>query len=399
MTLTIYGALGVHIALVGLSGLSVGYVRSKNAVNALMSVMAVYWLGLALFWAVGDAFAFGASLGGWIGVDGFFLTGVASDAMRWWFHGLLVVFGGMVSVSGISGRARFGAGLVVIAGIVGVLLPVVHHWVWSPDGWLAALGFRDFGGVAAIHLPAGCAALGCIAAVGSRTGRFTREGLPNALPAHNLPLSGLGVVLLSFGWMGLLFGRLAECPDSATVGIGDLALRTLLAHFSGAAVAMCVAWGRFGKPDAALTLNGSVAGIVAVSGGVNAVSPLYAVVIGGIGGALVVLGTGWLDRSQVDDVGGVVPTHALAGAWGALATGLAHPTGGWLSGAGVSLLGVQILGIVVVAVASTAWGWGSCVLLSRFGRLRVTRDEELDGLDHTEHANEAYPDFQRAEFK
>jgi len=400
MNPTILGAFGVHVACIGLLTLMVGYVRSKNAVNAFMSVLATYWMGIVLFWAIGDALAYGTSLGGWVGVEGFFLRGVSSDVMRWWFHGLLVVFGGIVAVSGISGRSRFGAGLVMTGGVVGVLLPVVHHWVWGSGGWLGTLGFHDVGGVAAIHLPAGCAALGCTVAVGSRTGRFTREGLSNALPAHNLPLSALRVALMALGWMGLLVGRVGESENGLSgMEMGEVVLRTSLAHGAGALVAMCVAWGRFGKPDAALTLNGSVGGIVAVSGVADVVNPLYALVIGGVGGALVVVGTGWLDRRQVDDVGGVVPTHAFAGAWGTLAGGLVSPVGGLLWGGGPTLLGVQILGLAVIALASAAWGWGTCALLMRFGGLRTTRDDELDGLDHTEHANEAYPDFQRPEFK
>lgn len=387
---TIFGALGAHLAWIGLLAVTVGYGRSKNAVNAFMSALATYWLGMGLFWAMGEALAYGTSLGGWVGAEGFF-NGIAE---RWWFHGLLTAFGGLVAISGALGRARFGSGLLLAVGLVGVWLPIAHHWVWNAEGWLARLGFVDFGGAGAIHLPAGCAALGVTIAVGPRLGRFTREGLPNALPAHHLPLSALGVTLIGFGWVGVLAGRAAEWSEP--IPVGDLALRALLAHAAGGLVAMWVAWGRFGKPDAALTLNGSVGGIVAVSGAVPLVHPLGAFVIGGVGGALVVFGTGWLDRWQVDDVGGVVPIHALAGAWGLVATGMERLLFG---GETLAFFGVQMLGLVVLTGVSTAWGWGLCALLCRFSRLRTHRDDELEGLDHTEHANEAYPDFQRAEFK
>lgn len=386
----VFGALGAHVAWVGLLAVTVGYVRSKNAVNAFMSALATYWLGIGLFWAMGEALAYGTSLGGWVGTDGFF-DGVSE---RGWFHGLLIAFGGLVAISGVLGRARFGSGLLLAAGLVGVWLPVTHHWIWNTDGWLTRGGFVDFGGAGTIHLSAGCAALGVTLAVGPRLGRFTREGLPNALPAHHLPLSAIGITLIGLGWVGVLAGRATEWNEP--IPVGDLALRALLAHAAGGLVAMWVAWGHFGKPDAALTLNGSVGGIVAVSGAISFVSPLGAFVIGGVGGALVVLGTGWLDRWQVDDVGGVVPTHAFAGAWGLFATGL---EGLLFEGETFAFLGVQMLGVVVVAGTSTAWGWGLCTLLCRFAGLRTTRDDELEGLDHTEHANEAYPDFQRAEFK
>ncbi|MBM3213860.1 ammonium transporter [Candidatus Poribacteria bacterium] len=401
----IYAALGATLAVAGVAVMVVGYARSKTAGHSSVLLAVVLWIGVLLQWAVGSGFAYGDSASGLVGTTGFFSLGTGvpmGSASAWWFYTMLAVFAGTVAVSGMLGRTRFGASMIVILVTMGVIVPVVQHWVWHPNGWLHSLGFRDFGGAAAIHILGGAAALGATRAVGPRIGRYSREGLPNALPAHNLPMSAVGFWLLTIGWLGLLMGRGTQVSNIVgvpTPPLAEIAVVALLGQSAGALAAMSFAWGRFGKPDVALILNGAVAGTVAVVAAADRLNPLAGVIVGGVGGFLSVLGTQWSDRLQLDDVGGVVPVHGLAGVWGCLVAGLLVPSEGLLMGGGSRLLVAQVIGIAAVAAAGAGAMWLTCTILSRFAGLRVSRDDELEGLDHVEHSNEAYPDFQRAEFK
>jgi Amt family ammonium transporter len=411
----ILGSIGLQLMLAGYSVTLVGYARRKNSANTLMMLASTYWIGALLFWAAGHALARGASAGGVVGGEGFFrvVAGYrgAGTGSEWWFHMLATTLAGSVAVGGMVGRARFGPGLVFIALVV-LLMAFVAHWTWNPQGWLFALGFHDFGGSATVHLAGGSAALAATWALGPRAGRFTREGLPNAVPAHNLPMSVIGMWLFGVGVVGLLLGRMVEQEQYGEVGLfgpgesvggllpfGAAAANVLLAQGAGALAALSLAWGRYGKPDVALTVNGAVAGLVSASGAADVASPVYATLVGGIGGLLVVAAASWLDRWEMDDVGGVVPVHGFGGAWGTLATGLIHPSEGLLSLAGPRLLGVQALGTAAVAAATFGASGLICLALVRYAGLRATAEDEADGLDHSEHRNESYPDFQRSELK
>ncbi|GIX06945.1 MAG: hypothetical protein KatS3mg115_1348 [Candidatus Poribacteria bacterium] len=299
---------------------------------------------------------------------------------------------GSIVVGSVAERVRFGPALLVLALWVGVGVPVLHHW-FTPSGWATRLGVSDPLGGIRIHFVGGAAAAVATWRVGPRYGRFTREGLPNALPAHNLPVSYLGALLFVPGWAGWAQIQRPELPAS------ELLEQGLLALAAAGMTATFYAWFRFGKPDIPLTINGLIAGLVGVSCGLGHFSSLAALLVGIGSGVLVVLGTVWLDRLRLDDPGGVVPMHGLAGLWGALAVGLLHREEGLLLGGGPRLLLVQALISAAIGVLSAGMALLSLVPFLRWGRLRATEEEQITGLDAVEHGNDAYADFQRVEFK
>ena len=390
------GAAFVQILWIGYALSLAGYTRARNAANLLMMTFSAYGLAVLLYWAVGAAFAEGRSAFGLLGTNGFFLIGEPRNAaatLRWWSRATLTAFAASILTGAIMGRVRFAPALLALAVGVGFLFPMVQHWIWG-DGWLARRGALDFAGATTIHLAAGTVGLVGAALLGPRFGRYTREGIPNAFPAHNLPLSATGVALLAFGWVGYHFVRALEVG-----GEGLVVRNTLLGFAGGGFAAMFLAWGRYGKPDVTLTLNGMVAGLVSISGIANATSDVAALAIGAIGGILSLFGTAWLDRWQVDDPGGIIPAHGLGGLWGTIAVGLLHADRGLLIGGGVGQLGAQLLAAAAVVFVVGVISAALFAILLRYGRLRPLVDEELVGLDAAEHANDAYADFQRVEFK
>jgi Amt family ammonium transporter len=300
----------------------------------------------------------------------------------------------------MAGRTKFVGYLAYSVLISAFIYPVVGHWIWG-GGWLAELGLLDFAGSTVVHSVGGWLALTGAIVLGPRIGKYRVSGgkkIARAIPGHSIPLAALGVFILWFGWFGFNPGStMAAIPD-----IAHIAATTNLAAAAGALAAMLISWLLFGKPDASMTLNGALAGLVGITAGCAFVSLTSAAIIGFIAGILVVLGVLFLDRVlHIDDPVGAVSVHGICGAWGTLAVGLFAQDvfqpgsgSGLFFGGGLTMLRVQALGVGSVFLWCLVCGFILFYAIKALIGLRVSREDELKGLDITEHGMEAYSGFQ-----
>ena len=388
---TMIAAILVFLMQAGFALVETGLTRSKNAVNIIMKNIMDVSAGCLVFFAVGFGLMFGTSPTGWFGTDGFLLTSLPQEPWTWAFFVFQAVFAATAAtiVSGaVAERTRFTGYLMFSIVITGLIYPVFGSWAWggllNGSGWLENLGFIDFAGSTVVHSVGGWAALAGALVVGPRVGKYNEDGEPKHIPGHSLPLAALGVFILWFGWFGFNAG-------STTTGDGSVALimiNTLLASAAGASMAMAVTWIRNGKPDAPITLNGVLAGLVGITAGCANLDPGFAILTGAIAGILVVYAMEWIDR-RVDDPVGAIAVHGVCGAWGTLAAGLFN-AGDLFNPA---VIGVQLLGIIAAFVWTFTISYGLFQVLKRTVGLRVETDFEKHGLDRTEHDNLAYPEF------
>ena len=396
---TIVAACLVFFMQAGFAMVESGFTRAKNAVNILMKNLMDFSIGSIAFWLVGFGLMFGVS-NGFLGTSGFAGAGSDWTGGGWNFTFLIfqTVFAATAAtiVSGaMAERTKFRGYLFYSVIICAFIYPVFGSWAWGSlddgSGWLENLGFVDFAGSTVVHSVGGWLALAGAIILGPRIGKYSAAGKAKAIPGHSIPLAALGVFILWFGWFGFNAG-------STTAGIGDIgriAVTTNLAAAAGAIVAMATSWIVSRKPDASMALNGALAGLVAITAGCFSVSGVGALVVGAVAGVLVVFSVRFFDSVlKVDDPVGAVSVHGVCGAWGTLAVGLFALDGGAFYGGGAHLLGVQALGVV------TAFGWAFGLGLIMFYAikktvgLRVSREEELRGLDVGEHGMEAYSGFQ-----
>jgi Amt family ammonium transporter len=260
------------------------------------------------------------------------------------------------------------------------------------------MGFGDFAGSTVVHATGGWVSFICTIILGPRIGKFGEGGKPRVLAGHSIPLAALGVFLLWFGWFGFNPGSTLSVGDGSA--ISRIAMNTNLSACAGAISAMFLVWVLYGKPDLSMTMNGALAGLVAITAPCAFVSPAASIAIGAVGGVIVVLGVALLDRIRVDDPVGAVPVHGMNGIWGTLAVGiwgqkaLGLPNNGLLHGGGLAQLGIQALGTLTVSVfVIVAMGAVFLAIKKTIG-LRVSRDEEMRGLDIGEHGMEGYAGFQ-----
>ena len=294
-------------------------------------------------------------------------------------------------------RMKF-VGYLIYSFIISALIyPIVGHWIWG-GGWLAKMGFCDFAGSTVVHTVGGFAALVGTSILKPREGKYSIDGKPNVLAGHSIPLASLGVFILWFGWFGFNAGSTLGVADGSI--IGRVAINTNLAAALGGIAAMITVWKRFGKPDLSMAMNGALAGLVAITAPCAYVEPWAAIVIGAIAGYIVVKGVELLDKLQIDDPVGAVPVHGICGVWGTLCVGifgksaLGLPNNGFIYSGNPMQLGIQMVGsvtaIAFVVVAMTI----VFKLINLTVGLRVSREEELRGLDIGEHGMEAYGGFQ-----
>jgi ammonium transporter, Amt family len=385
---TLVAAFLVFIMQAGFALVETGLTRAKNAVNICMKNLMDFAMGSLAFWLVGFGIMFGTSPTGWFGTDGFMFSHFAVDHDPWlyafWMFQVVFAATAATIVSGaMAERTKFVSYLVYSFFISAFVYPVFGSWAWGSafkgNGWLGAMGFVDFAGSTVVHSVGGWAALAGAIVLGPRLGRYGKDGKPRAMPGHNLVYATLGVFLLWFGWFGFNPGSTV----AANKDIALIAVNTNLAAAAGAVGAMLAAWLYLKKPDATMMLNGVLAGLVAITAGCNNVSPTGAVMLGGIAGVLVVFSVLFFDRIKVDDPVGAVSVHAVCGAWGTLAAGLFDTTG-------TASVKVQLIGIV----AAFLWTFGVMFvffkLVALVMGLRVSAEEEVQGLDTNEHGNEAY---------
>lgn len=382
----------------GFAMVETGFTRAKNAGNIIMKNSMDFAVGSLIYWAVGFGIMFGSSYSGLFGSTGFFLKGVTSETLGIGVpvHAFLIfqtVFAATAAtiVSGaMAERTKFSSYLVYSFVISCLIYPVVGHWTWG-GGWLSQLGFVDFAGSTVVHSVGGWAALVGAAILGPRIGKYSPEGKPNAIPGHSLTLGALGVFILWFGWFGFNPGSSLAGTD---LSIGTIAVTTNLSAAAAAVATMLLTWLKYGKADVSMTLNGMLAGLVGITAGCASVSPAGASAIGLICGIVLVYAVEIMDKVlKIDDPVGAVAVHGVCGFVGTLLVGIFALDGGLLYGGGLSLLRTQFIGVAAVAV------WVVCTstllfrLIDHTIGLRVSKNEELEGLDIGEHQVEAYGDF------
>ncbi|HYW36458.1 MAG TPA: ammonium transporter [Balneolaceae bacterium] len=397
---TILAAVLVFFMQAGFALLETGLTRSKNAVNIIMKNLMDVSAGGLVFFAVGFGLMFGASAGGWIGTDGFFLTDLHGQSTTWtWaFFLFQVVFAATAAtiVSGaVAERTKFKGYLIFSLLMTAFIYPIFGSWAWgglfNGGGWLGNLGFIDFAGSTVVHSVGGWASLAGAMVVGARVGKYDENGKPNHIAGHSLPLAALGVFILWFGW----FGFNAGSTTAGTADIAGIALNTFLSAGAGATLSMFTTWIKDGKPDGPKTLNGVLAGLVAITAPCASIAPGSAILTGAVAGVLVVFAAEFIERHLVDDPVDAVAVHGVCGAWGTLAAGLFDIKEGLWGTQGFHpyIVGVQLLGIVAAFVWTFGTSYTLFTIIKKTVGLRVNGHLEGKGLDLHEHDNTAYPEF------
>jgi len=401
---------------VGFVMLEAGFARSRESINILVEGIVDTGICGLTFWAWGFAFMFEPG-NGFIGTTGFFLKGLADTygttgvplLAFWVFQFAFADTCSTVTSGAMVGRCGFIGDILYSIGVTGFIYPIIGHWAWGPDGWLAVMGtpFRDFAGSTVVHSIGGAISLIGSIALGPRLGRvFARDGGGPPLP-HNIIMGAVGGLILWFGWYGFNPGSTLSAMD--VQGISRVSFNTTAADCSGGLAALFYAYARVGKWDLGLTTNGFLAGLVAITAPCYWVSPTGAFIIGAVAGVVVIWGMDALEFFRIDDPIGAVPVHLICGIWGTLALGLfatgqyglPTPTGvdtsslikGLFYGGGTAQLVSQAIGSGAIVLATLVVSAVLMYAVKATGTLRVSKEGELEGLDLHEHGMLAYPEF------
>ena len=393
------GAFLVFSMQPGFAMVETGFTRAKNAANIVMKNVMDMSLGSIVFWILGFGLMFGEDIGGFIGAPDFFVKGdygAAYPSSSFFIFQTMFCATAATIVSGaMAERTNFLVYCIYSVLISALVYPISGHWIWG-GGWLAEMGFHDFAGSTAVHMVGGVAALIGAKMIGPRIGKYNEDGSVNAIPGHSIPLGALGVFLLWFGWFGFN-GASTVCAtgDEALISMGDIFITTNMAAAAGSTATMIYTWVRYGKPDVSMTLNGVLAGLVAITAGCDVVSPAGALIIGLLAGVLVVVAVEFFDQKlKIDDPVGAISVHGVCGAFGTIVTGLFATKDGLFYGGGSSFLMTQIIGVVTVAIYVAVAMTIIFGVLDKLIGLRVSEAEEIKGLDMEEHGLlSSYADF------
>ena len=376
----------------GFALLESGFVRSKNSISIIAKVMIDIMFGGIAFYAIGFGIAYGQS-SGWFefGIpEGDLGLGLTISNKLFWFIQMGFAVAAISIVSGaVAERMKIWAYAIYVVLFCSVMYPFAAHWVWNPNGWLVQLGFNDFAGSAAVHAMGGFAGLAAAIVLGPRIGKYNADGTINPIPGHNLTLSAVGAFILWFGWFGFNPGSTLAAVGKWDL-IGTVATNTFLASAMGGVSTMIYTMWRYKKVDITMVINGVLAGLVAITAGCNVVSANSAIVIGLIAGILVDVAVVAIDKMKIDDPVGAIAVHGVNGVFGTIAVGLFAINGGLFTGGDSHLLGVQALGVSVIAVFSFALTYLIFVLLKKTIGIRLGEREELAGTDAVEFGIEAY---------
>jgi Amt family ammonium transporter len=400
---TLIAGILVMFMQAGFACVEAGFTRAKSAGNIIMKNFLDFGAGQITFFFFGFALMFGTDLGGFIGTDQFMLSGTnpnhAGEGFDgfyftfWFFQSVFAATAATIVSGGVAERTKFSTYILMSIIVTGFIYPISGHWAWgslngdASAGWLEGLGFMDFAGSTVVHSVGGWVALAGAMVVGPRLGKYGPDGKPNAIPGHNIPLGGLGVLILWFGWFGFNPGSTTTADNT----IGIIAMNTSLAAAAGVLGAMATAWSKYGKPDMSMTMNGALAGLVAITAPCYTVSPFYAVIIGLIGGIICVFSIDFIDKVlKVDDPVGAVSVHGTCGAWGTIATGLFSYDVGLFLGGGIGQTITQIIGVAAVFVWAFGAGWIAFSILKAVVGVRASDEDQMKGLDVSEHDMEAY---------
>jgi len=395
-----------------------GFTRAKNTVNIISKNFIVFAVATIAFFIIGWGLMFGDG-NGFLGTQGLFMLGGADNspavneayqgvysAISWtgipllakFFFQLVFAATAATIVSGaVAERIKYHSFIIFSFVLVAFVYPIIGHWIWG-GGWLAELGFWDFAGSTVVHSTGAWAALAGVLVLGPRIGKFGKDGKAHVIPGHNMTSAMTGAFILWLGWFGFNPGSTMAADPGA---ISHIIVTTTLAAAAGALAATALAWSVLGKPDIGMTINGALGGLVGITAGCAFVSPGSSLIIGAIAGAIIVLGVLLLDRVKIDDPVGAIAVHGMGGIFGTLAVGLfaqdaiaPGTTGdGLFFGGGFGLLWNQLIG--VAAVGAAVFGVSLLVWLAIKATIgvRVSEEEEMEGLDIGEHGNRAYPDF------
>jgi Amt family ammonium transporter len=390
---TLVAAALVFFMQAGFAMVETGFTRAKNAINIMMKNLMDFALGSLAYWAVGFGIMFGVTQTGWFGTSGFFLSDFTPDGDPWvlafWMFQVVFAATSATIVSGaMAERTKFSGYLIYSVVISALIYPIFGSWAWGSlfhgKGWLEGFGFIDFAGSTVVHSIGGWSALAGAIVLGPRLGKYGKDGKAKPILGHNIPIAALGVFILWLGWFGFNPGS----TTAANKSIAMIFVNTNLAAAAGCTIAMFTSWIKFGKPEIGMSLNGALAGLVGITAGCANVTPGSSIIIGCVAGVLVVFSVLFFEKIRVDDPVGAVSVHGICGAWGTLAAGLFNMNGVTLAGVGVQALGIA---------ACFFWTFPTAFILFKTIEktigLRVSPEEEMEGLDHAEHGGVAYPDF------
>lgn len=387
---TMIGAFLVYFMQAGFAMVETGFTRAKNAGNILMKNLMDFVLGSLFFFILGFPIMFGSDLNGIIGSSGFFRPYSLADGngmlnglpigVFMIFHTVFCATAATIVSGAMAERTKFSAYLLYSAAISIFIYPLTGHWIWG-GGWLSQMGFHDFAGSTAVHMVGGLCALVGAKIVGPRIGKYNSDGTPNAIPGHNITIGALGVFILWFCWFGFNCGS----TTAAAFNLGDIAMTTNLAACAATLATLIFTWVRYGKPDVSMTLNGSLAGLVAITAGCDVVNDYESILIGAIAGVFVVLVIEFVDKVlKIDDPVGAIGVHGSCGLLGTILTGV-FGTGCSVT---TQLIGVGAVVIYVLIAATIIF-----TIIDKTMGLRVSDQEQLDGLDSHEHNMSAYAGF------
>ena len=392
-TVLFFCACLVMLMQAGFAMVEAGMNSSKNVVNILAKNLMDMCVGVLLFYAIGFGLMYSGNYAnphvikeGFLAFGGFGIYENLSSGrtfspyVDWFFQAVFAATAATIVSGAVAGRMQFKAYLIYTVVLTAFVYPISGYWTWG-GGWLKEAGFTDFAGSVIVHAVGGFAGLAGAIVLGPRLGRFSSTGTPQAIPAHNLALSALGVFILWFGWYGfnpgsqLLFASVAD-----TDAVMLVAVNTTLAAGAGGCGGMILAWILFGKPDLSMAMNGVLAGLVGITANCHLVTNNEAIIVGAIAGVLVVLATIALDKLKIDDPVGAFPVHGVCGVWGGLCCAIFG---------GIDMM-TQLKGILAICGWSFVTMFILFMLLKVVGIIRVTAEEEEQGLDISEHGMHAY---------
>ena len=397
------GAALVFFMQCGFAMVESGFTRAKNAGNIIMKNLMDFCIGAVMFILLGFGLMMGEEcLGGLVGMPtlGVFTDYQNFDWSNFVFNLVFCATAATIVSGAMAERTKFSSYCIYSAVISAVVYPIEAGWIWNPNGWLVTRGFHDFAGSTAIHMVGGIAAFIGAIMLGPRIGKYkvdkkTGKKIAKAIPGHNLTIGALGVFILWFGWYGFN-GAAATSVDS----LASIFVTTTLAPAIATCVTMIFTWIKDGKPDVSMSLNASLAGLVAITAPCDCVDALGSIIIGAVSGILVVVAVEVIDKKiHVDDPVGAVAVHMVNGIWGTIAVGLfstgANDVGkGLFYGGGFKQLGIQLMGFAAVAAWTVVTMLIVFALIKKTNGLRVSAEEEIKGLDATEHnLPSAYADF------
>ena len=382
----------------GFSFLEIGLTRQKNTVNILFKNFFVITIGLLLYCIGGFNLMYPGFDEGAMGVLKFAGFGIAppeggmtaeyaSGGYTWWtdflFQGMFAATAATIVSGAVAERIKLSAFMLFTIFYVGLVYPIIGSWKWG-GGFLDSWGFYDFAGSTLVHSVGGWAALVAVALLGARIGKFTKEGKPNAIPGHNIPLAAAGVLILWLGWFGFNGGSvLSADPELTSLTL----VTTCLAAAAGGVSSAIFSNFLYKNYDLTMYMNGVLGGLVGITAGADQMGPTDAILIGTIAGVIIVLGVAFIDRIKLDDPVGAIAVHLICGVWGTLAVGIFGNL------AGIQQFFIQLAGVSIVGGFSVLSAFIILFILKKTIGLRVDAEEEVKGLDLIEHGMDAYADF------